>query len=127
MTEQKKIRIESNGRSYAEGDTRIFIDGEDVSHQVSDVVWSIGAHHGLNLAKATITFTGAELSVDYIAEKVKTDDEIPVTVLPPEYFDKLVADFEVPDEPNERTITAHRRLRDVVRQQPDSAGSEGGR
>lgn len=115
MTEKKRIRIESNGRCYREGDTRVFIDGEDVSHQISDVVWSIGAHHGLNLSKATITFTGVELAVEYVAEEVESSGPEGVTVVPSAYFDELVADLDALPEPNERAREAARLLRDVVR------------
>lgn len=114
MSEKRRIRIESNGRADRGGDTRVFIDGKDVSETVSHVTWSVGAARDHLMSKATITFIGVELAVDYVAEERKAPAAQSVTVLPPECFDELAAD-EAPEEPNERVRAASRRLPEVVR------------
>jgi hypothetical protein len=120
VSEKKRIRIESNGRAEVEGDTRVFIDGVDVTRQVYRVTWNIGAHRDENHSRASITFNDVELAVEYVAEELAPSEQ--VTAVPAEYFDELVADLDAPDEPNERVKAAARRLPDVVRrdEEPDA-------
>jgi hypothetical protein len=124
VSKRHKIRIESNGRCGVEGDTRVFIDGQDVTSSVTHVTWSLGTD---SLSRATLTFTGAEVSVDFIADRsgpeptLKRDEER--TIVSGAYFEKLVADLDAPDEPNERVRKAARRLRDVVRRAGNAAES----
>jgi hypothetical protein len=109
MTAKKRIRIVSNGRAGIEGDTRVFIDGEDVSNSLARVEWSISANE---MSRATLTFYPAEVEVEFTA--AASED---ATVVPSEYFDDLVADLDAPDEPNERVRKAARLLPGVVRRE----------
>lgn len=68
MSEQKRIRIVSNGRT--EGGTRVFLGDEDVSSSVTHVAWTIGVGE---VARATVTFARAEIEVDYVATAVERD------------------------------------------------------
>ena len=126
MSKRHRIRIESNGRCGIEGDTRVFIDDQDVTNTVTHVTWSLGTD---SLSRATLTFTGVEVSVDFIADRsgpeptLKRDEER--TIVSGAYFEKLVADLDEPPEPNERVRAAARRLRDVVRRQGDGEPEPG--
>jgi hypothetical protein len=118
MSKQHQIRIESNGKCDREGDTRVFIDGQDVTNSVTHVSWSLGID---SVSRATVTFKEAEVSVDFIADRsaptptLKSDLER--TVVSGEYFDEIVADLDAPDEPNKRMRKAARLLPGVVRRE----------
>lgn len=118
MSEKKRIRIVSNG--YTNGGTKVFIDDEDVSGSLAHVAWSIGANER---SRATLTFYPAELQVDFVAASQQGEWRPPAsesaTVVPSEYFDDLAADLDAPDEPNERTREAAKRLRNLVRREDE--------
>lgn len=118
MSENKRVRIVSNGLHGKPGDTRVFIGDEDVTSKVTRVTWTIGVDEA---SRATITFARGEIELDYVAveampvQLVQSDES--KTVVPGAYFEELVADLDAPPEPNERVRKAARRLRDVVRQE----------
>jgi len=76
VTEKKRIRIVSNGRAGHRGRHAVFIDGVDVTNTVKHVTWSIGANFPKNMSVATVTFTGVELDVEYMAEEIEPNERV---------------------------------------------------